>query len=847
MSFPANVREEEEEEADSHIHVSIINDTGVDIAKPPNHPENAALHPSPSPQQQQQPLPAATPSTSINVAPPKSKGQLACDGFFHYFGHLHSTGQPSAFNTATVRATLGISPKILSNILTSLSTLGIVGKTTKVGQWLFMGFDDLPQRLTQILQETTDSSDRTCYSAARHMIRVVARSPGPVSLVHVINTFLGLPLDRTVATRDMNREEYTLHEACYRVGLVMCSLGLFDSLYGKWIGRSTPILYVWAYPWHPGDSHAPPELHWAPLSRLPAPPLDGNAAAARWAASPPSRVGSKSKSAPKASSSNKNKLNEQGDDDDDDDDGSTSSSSSSEENSEDEYSSTGSDEDSSSYTSSSGDDSSGSWYTASNQEYSEGEEDDAYINFDMETWIRKGLEDKSDLTYEEVKTTIYYSAYASGVPFKDGVPTTKAFLKFIHGNDDYIQTEMGIDTSPNAEKSVDDQIEEAFVNLHLEEYRVFQREFERAMTGDFSTSVLFNMLVAGQPDPDICFELHEPPAECPRSTLPSGFGGTMWMRQYFQYFIYKRREQMYQRLYEMQTRIVRPDGTINMAGAREMYQNMKQILPESLEDLPDDILTILRSSFQDLRTIFEREEGPLAPDESDTKTKEIFEVFGAHHLAMWFPTGPFVSKDRYVQPSLPLPEGMTYDKARLQAFIVSCKEWSFKIWCAYKCDETDWIETLMGEDWRSMVCKYDDEKDTDGGDSGGGGANAACDYNSGIFGMHRSPPAIFNRREVIAIEGHRSVQDQVDIWDTTVEVNEKYPGIMQDSARLFRKYMVLYYSPVLQLDPFDCPLKVDIKAGEDAEKAFQRVMVLREALEVRAEKRRKKEEEGKGE
>ena len=316
----------------------------------------------------------------------------------------------------------------------------------------------------------------------------------------------------------------------------------------------------------------------------------------------------------------------------------------------------------------------------------------------------------------------------------------------------------------------------------------------------------------------------------------------MWMRQYFQYFIYKRREQMHQRLYEMQTRIVHPDGTINMAGAREMYQNMKQILPKSLEDLPDDILTILRSSFEDLRTVFEREEGPLAPDEGDTKTKEIFEVFGAHHLAMWFPTGPFVSKDRYVQPSLPLPEGMTYDKARLQAFIVSCKEWSFKIWCAYKCDETDWIETLMGEDWRSMVCKYD-EHDTDGG---GGGANAACDYNSGIFGIHRSPPAIFNRREVIAIEGHRSVQDQVDIWDTTVEVNEKYPGIMQDSARLFRKYMVLYYSPVLQLDPFDCPLEVDIKAGEDAEEAFQRVMVLREVLEVRAEKRRKKEEEGKG-
>jgi hypothetical protein len=78
------------------------------------------------------------------------------------------------------------------------------------------------------------------------------------------------------------------------------------------------------------------------------------------------------------------------------------------------------------------------------------------------------------------------------------------------------------------------------------------------------------------------------------------------MRQYFQYFIYKRREQMHQRLYDMQNRIVHPDGTINMAGATEMYQNMKQILPESLEDLPGDILVILRSSFEDLRTVFER-------------------------------------------------------------------------------------------------------------------------------------------------------------------------------------------------------------------------------------------------
>jgi hypothetical protein len=183
---------------------------------------------------------------------------------------------------------------------------------------------------------------------------------------------------------------------------------------------------------------------------------------------------------------------------------------------------------------------------------------------------------------------------------------------------------------------------------------------------------------------------------------------------------------------------------------------------------------------------------------------------------------------------------MSYDQSRLQGFIVSCKEWSFKIWCAYKCDETDWIETLLGADWLPMVCKYDEENDTDG-TGGGGGENAACEYNSGIFGMHRSPSAIFNRREVIAIEGHRTVQDQVDIWDTTVEVNEKYPGIMQDSAKRFRKYMLLYYSSLLQLDPrFDWPLEVDIKAGGDAKEAFQRVMLLRVALEVRAEKRRRR-------
>jgi hypothetical protein len=266
----------------------------------------------------------------------------------------------------------------------------------------------------------------------------------------------------------------------------MCSLDLFKCLYGeREQGKRSPkVLYAWAYPWHPGESHAPPELHWAPLSRLPAPPLDGDAAA-RKAANAPSCGVSESKSAPKAPSSKTNKSRQQGDDNNDDE------YSSSEEEIEDEYSSSGSDEDKNRCTSSAdndscssgsgedenessddasssdsggdggsgssscyGTDSSESWCTASNQEYSKEEEeiddDDACINFDIETWIRRGP-DESDLTY--------------------------AFLKFIHENDDYMQTEMGIDTSPKAEKSVDDQIEEAFVNLHLEEYRVFEREF----------------------------------------------------------------------------------------------------------------------------------------------------------------------------------------------------------------------------------------------------------------------------------------------------------------------------------------------------------------------------------
>lgn len=93
-------------------------------------------------------------------------------------------------------------------------------------------------------------------------------SHGPIALTAAAAVLVG-PAGVTDPSEHRSQTQITVERRLYDIGSILCSLGLVDRVYIK---KRQPA-FEWVYGWRPGDSHPPPELAVAVMSRQPAPPL----------------------------------------------------------------------------------------------------------------------------------------------------------------------------------------------------------------------------------------------------------------------------------------------------------------------------------------------------------------------------------------------------------------------------------------------------------------------------------------------------------------------------------------------------------------------------------------------
>jgi hypothetical protein len=112
------------------------------------------------------------------------------------------------------------------------------------------------------------SSSHSLWVLSRRLVRMILRSDVAVSLTGAAAELVG-PGGVPDPTQNRTQTQITVERRLYDIGSILCSLGLVERVYLK---KRQPA-FEWIYGWRPGNTHQPPELAVATMSRQPAPPL----------------------------------------------------------------------------------------------------------------------------------------------------------------------------------------------------------------------------------------------------------------------------------------------------------------------------------------------------------------------------------------------------------------------------------------------------------------------------------------------------------------------------------------------------------------------------------------------
>jgi hypothetical protein len=254
------------------------------------------------------------------IAAQKSELTLLCERFQYQFGHLQPDGSPTLLMLNDVAEALGVPRRRLYDVINVFEAIEVMKRVGKL-MYEFCGYDHLPLLLEQLHTDEINgvpvedrvrrapaaaagaaaaaaegedaaagdgaaaanpdqepqqpprgqpgrSSSHSLWVLSRRLVRMILRSEVAVSLTGAAAELVG-PGGVPDPTQNRTQTQITVERRLYDIGSILCSLGLVERVYLK---KRQPA-FAWIYGWRPGNTHQPPELAVATMSRQPAPPL----------------------------------------------------------------------------------------------------------------------------------------------------------------------------------------------------------------------------------------------------------------------------------------------------------------------------------------------------------------------------------------------------------------------------------------------------------------------------------------------------------------------------------------------------------------------------------------------
>ena len=241
------------------------------------------------------------------------------------FGHLSPSGGPTRMRLNDIVEALGVPRRRMYDVINVLESLEVMRRIGRL-EYEFRGYDHLPDFLSLLMDEkdvvgwteTGSAKSPKCGVAAsnavgsgasgrarrgsdlekksaakngdmpaeeyvlvekevsstslwfltRQLIRILLRKSEPVSLVSAATEFVETHKSVKPVSNSRSQTQITVERRLYDIGSILCSIGLVKRVY---VQKRQPS-FKWIYGWRPGESHPPPELPVAILSRQPAPP-----------------------------------------------------------------------------------------------------------------------------------------------------------------------------------------------------------------------------------------------------------------------------------------------------------------------------------------------------------------------------------------------------------------------------------------------------------------------------------------------------------------------------------------------------------------------------------------------
>ena len=216
------------------------------------------------------------------------------------YGHLRPNGTPAKIRLNDVVEALGVTRRRMYDVINVFESLEIVRRVGKL-EYEFRGYDNLPEFLCNLVEEgeidehvelpglsnstfecidnkNVNLSDINCFQEkgmgstslwklTRRLLQVMLKKFEPVSLATAASEFVR---KATLEQPSHGRPQIqvTIERRLYDIGSILCSIGLVERVY---VHKRQPS-FEWIYGWRPGDSHPPPQLPAAVLSRQPSPP-----------------------------------------------------------------------------------------------------------------------------------------------------------------------------------------------------------------------------------------------------------------------------------------------------------------------------------------------------------------------------------------------------------------------------------------------------------------------------------------------------------------------------------------------------------------------------------------------
>ncbi|WPT16878.1 E2F transcription factor-like E2FF [Picochlorum sp. SENEW3] len=213
---------------------------------------------------------------------PKSALTRLCHDFLDKFGHVEPDGRPGSLVLSHAAAHCGVPRRRMYDVINVLEAIKVVKRVGKL-QYEFLGYDGLPDVITEIMSETdplhnpdinvSDAQMKDLNSLSnltRRLIRTLLHAGGTASLSDCAAYLLGPGFVPETVKKNRTQRQITTERRLYDIGSILCSIGIIEKLNPH---KRQPSFH-WTYGWKPGDAHQPPELAVAKQAREPRPILE---------------------------------------------------------------------------------------------------------------------------------------------------------------------------------------------------------------------------------------------------------------------------------------------------------------------------------------------------------------------------------------------------------------------------------------------------------------------------------------------------------------------------------------------------------------------------------------------